>query len=69
LRCNPRDWLPPSLLAHTLESMPPHQRIGLEGEGGAARVVTVLPQGRALVGHFTLRDGRVADVRVAHDSR
>jgi hypothetical protein len=69
LRCKPQDWLPPYLLERTLDSMPVALHVGLEGAGDATRVVTVLPQGRALVGPFTLRDGRVTDVSVAHDSR
>jgi hypothetical protein len=69
LRCNQHDWLPPHLLLRALDSPPPDLRFRLEGAGDATRIVTVLPQGRALVGHFTLRDGRVTDVRVARDSR
>ena len=41
----------------------------LEGEGENTHVVTVLPQGRALVGRFTLREGRVTEVQVVRDSR
>jgi hypothetical protein len=69
LKCDPRDWLPPSLLGRTIESIPQAMSLKLEGEGENSHIVTVLPQGRALIGLFTLKDGRVTEVQVVRDSR
>lgn len=64
LRASREDWLPPAMLIRAIEAIPTNTEIALEGSGGSATVAARLPDGRRLVGHFTLRENRVVGVRV-----
>jgi hypothetical protein len=63
-RSKPEDWLPLDLLQNTLRLAPGDVKWSLEPAPGGTRVVATLPEGRRLVGRYTLESGRVKEVTV-----
>ena len=64
LRSGREDWLPPSLIQRTLESLPQGARFSIEGKGPDVRLTAWAPGAGAWSGSFQLLDGRVAAVMV-----
>jgi hypothetical protein len=65
LRCDPRDWLPSYLLKQALDAAAKSgTTFTLEGGGKATTLHARLPDGKELVGRFTLIDGRAYSVMV-----
>ena len=70
LKTHPRDWLPPRLLQNALTRIELTGQCSLEAKGRKPpKLICTLHDGTSLIGTFTLRKGKVREVKVQAGDR